>query len=62
MTREEFYEVNCKMCGSQRCYMDDDSIATCKRYKGDIDGIEKQQTLGELFQELKNIKLKEMMN
>jgi hypothetical protein len=37
------------MCGSQRCYGDDESISTCGRYKGDIEGIEKKESLQELL-------------
>ena len=37
------------MCGSQRCYRDDESISTCGRYEGDIEGIEKKESLRELL-------------
>ena len=50
MTREEFYQKNCLMCGSQRCYGDDESISTCGRYEGDIEGIEKKESLQELLE------------
>ena len=49
MTREQFYKENCLMCGSQRCYGDDESISTCERYKGDIEGIEKKESMRELL-------------
>ena len=49
MTREQFYKENCLICGSQRCYGDDESISTCGRYKGDIEGIEKKESLRELL-------------
>ena len=49
MTREQFYKENCLMCGSQRCYGDDESISTCGRYKGDIEDIEKKDNLRELL-------------
>ena len=55
MTREEFYQQNCLMCGSQRCYRDDESIASCGRYKGNIEGIEKQESLQELLNRLNKI-------
>ena len=59
MTREEFYKKNCLMCGSQRCYGDDESISTCGRYKGDIEGIEKKESLQELLERInKEAKLK----
>lgn len=59
MTREEFYQKNCLMCGSQRCYGDDESISTCGRYKGDIEGIEKKESLQELLKRInKEAKLK----
>ncbi len=59
MTREQFYKENCLMCGSQRCFMDDDSIASCGRYKGDIEGIEKRESLHELLEKInKEAKLK----
>ena len=40
------------MCGSQRCYGDDESISTCGRYKGDIEGIEKKESLQELLKRI----------
>ena len=49
MTREQFHKENCLICGSQRCYGDDESISTCGRYKGDIEGIEKKESLRELL-------------
>ena len=52
MTREDFIEKNCCMCGSQRCYRDDESIASCGRYNGDIPGIEKQESLLEMLNRL----------
>lgn len=52
MTREEFYQKNCLMCGSQRCYGDDESISTCGRYEGDIEGIEKKESLRELLDKI----------
>ena len=52
MTREEFYQKNCLMCGSQRCYGDDESISTCGRYEGDIEGIEKKESLQELLKRI----------
>lgn len=52
MTREEFYQKNCLMCGSQRCYGDDESISTCGRYEGDIEGIEKKESLQELLEKI----------
>ena len=52
MTREEFYQKNCLMCGSQRCYGDDESISTCGRYAGDIEGIEKKESLQELLERI----------
>lgn len=52
MTREEFYQKNCLMCGSQRCYGDDESISTCGRYEGDIEGIEKKESLQELLERI----------
>lgn len=52
MTREEFYQKNCLMCGSQRCYRDDESISTCGRYEGDIEGIEKKESLQELLKRI----------
>ncbi len=59
MTREEFYQKNCLMCGSQRCYGDDESISTCGRYEGDIEGIEKKESLQELLERInKEAKLK----
>ena len=59
MTREEFYQKNCLMCGSQRCYGDDESISTCGRYEGDIEGIEKKESLQELLEKInKEAKLK----
>ena len=59
MTREECYQKNCLMCGSQRCYGDDESISTCGRYEGDIEGIEKKESLQELLERInKEAKLK----
>lgn len=59
MTREEFYQKNCLMCGSQRCYGDDESISACGRYKGDIEGVEKKESLQELLERInKEAKLK----
>lgn len=59
MTREEFYQKNCLMCGSQRCYGDDESISTCGRYEGNIEGIEKKESLQELLKRInKEAKLK----
>ena len=52
MTREEFYQKNCLMCGSQRCYGDDESISTCGRYEGNIEGIEKKESLRELLDKI----------
>ena len=52
MTREQFYKENCLICGSQRCYGDDESISTCGRYKGDIEGIEKKENLRELLERI----------
>ena len=52
MTREEFYQKNCLMCGSQRCYGDDESISTCGRYEGYIEGIEKKESLRELLDKI----------
>ena len=40
------------MCGSQRCYGDDESISTCGRYEGDIEGIEKKESLQELLDKI----------
>jgi hypothetical protein len=40
------------MCGSQRCYGDDESISTCGRYEGDIEGIEKKESLRELLDKI----------
>ena len=40
------------MCGSQRCFMDDESISTCGRYEGDIEGIEKKESLQELLERI----------
>ena len=40
------------MCGSQRCYGDDESISTCGRYEGDIEGIEKKENLRELLDKI----------
>lgn len=61
MTREEFYQKNCLMCGSQRCYGDDESISTCGRYEGDIEGIEKKESLQELLERI-NKKRREQNN
>ena len=59
MTREEFYQKNCLMRGSQRCYGDDESISTCGRYEGNIEGIEKKESLQELLERInKEAKLK----
>ena len=52
MTREQFYEKNCRMCGTQRCPSDDEAISTCGKYKGDIEGIEKQESLQELLERI----------
>lgn len=49
MTIEEFREQHCKMCGSQRCYGDEESISTCGNYNGDIIGIEKKESLSEML-------------
>ena len=40
------------MCGAQRCYGDDESISTCGRYEGDIEGIEKKESLRELLDKI----------
>ena len=52
MTREQFHKENCLIGGSQRCYGDDESISTCGRYKGDIEGIEKKESLQELLERI----------
>ena len=52
MTREKFYKENCLMCGTQRCPSDDEAISTCGYYKGDIEGIEKQETLQEMLERI----------
>ena len=52
MTREEFYQKNCLICGTQRCPGDDEAISTCGRYKGDIEGIEKKENLQELLERI----------
>ena len=47
------------MCGSQRCYGDDESISACGRYEGDIEGIKKKESLQELLERInKEAKLK----
>ena len=47
------------MCGSQRGYRDDEAISTCGRYVGDIEGIEKKESLQELLERInKEAKLK----
>ena len=45
MTREEFYEKYCAMCGTQRCLCDDASIASCGHYDGSIEDIPKAPLL-----------------
>ena len=50
MTREQFYKENCLMCGTLRCPGDDEAISTCGYYKGDIEGIEKQESLQEMLE------------
>ena len=52
MTREKFYKENCLMCGTQRCPGDDEAISTCGRYEGDIEGIEKKESLQELLERI----------
>ena len=62
MTREQFYKENCLICGSQRCYGDDESISTCGRYKGDIESIDKKESLQELLDRInKEVKLKDFL-
>lgn len=56
MTRDEFIEKNCCLCGSQRCYRDDESISTCGRYNGEIPGIEKKESLQEMLSRLNSNK------
>ena len=59
MTREQFYKENCLMCGTLRCPGDDEAISTCGYYKGDIEGIEKQESLQEMLERVnKEAKLK----
>lgn len=45
MTEKEFYEKHCKYCGTQRCPADAEAISICGYYKGNIEGIEKKQTI-----------------
>lgn len=52
MTREEFYQKNCLICGSLYCPRDDEAISTCGYYQGDIEGIEKQETLQEMLKRI----------
>ena len=40
------------MCGTLRCPGDDEAISTCGRYKGDIEGIEKQESLQEFLERI----------
>jgi hypothetical protein len=40
------------MCGTQRCPSDDEAISTCGNYKGDIEGIEKKESLKELLERI----------
>lgn len=56
MTREEFYETHCRMCGTQRCPADDEAISTCGYYNGDIEGIQQQESLEKLLKRLRKEK------
>ena len=49
MTREEFYNKHCLMCGTQRCFMDDESISTCGYYNGEIPDIPKKKSVIEMI-------------
>lgn len=40
------------MCGTQRCPGDDEAISSCGRYEGDIEGIEKKESLQELLERI----------
>ena len=62
MTKEEFQKQNCKYCGSQRCLCDEDSIASCGYYKGDIEGIPKKTSIQELLKEVNNLHKKRGYN
>ena len=55
MTREEFYQEHCLMCGTQRCPADDEAISTCGHYTGNIDGIPKKETLKEVLEKINKI-------
>lgn len=52
MTFEEFFKKYCMECGSLRCPADKEAISTCGYCKGDIEGIEKKETLEELLKSL----------
>jgi hypothetical protein len=39
-------------CGSLRCPANKEAISTCGYYEGDIEGIEKKETLEELLKSL----------
>lgn len=52
MTFEEFFKRYCMECGSLRCSTNKEAISTCGYYNGDIEGIEKKETLEELLKSL----------
>ena len=49
MTREDFYNQHCLMCGTQRCPADDEAISTCGYYNGEIPDIPKKKSLTEMI-------------
>jgi hypothetical protein len=53
MTIEEWIKENCSMCGSQRCYADRESIASCGRYNGEIEGLPKVKSAMDELRERK---------
>ena len=49
MTIHDFYKEHCSMCGSIRCPRDEEAISTCGYYEGDIQGIEKKESIHDIL-------------
>ncbi len=53
MTITEFYNKYCSLCGSFHCPRSKEAISTCGWYEGNIEGIEKKESLSELLKKIK---------
>lgn len=53
MTLTEFLNENCAKCGSLHCPQTRKAISTCDKYKGNIKGIEKKESIEKYIQRIK---------